>query len=89
MSEGLDLELIGKSVRKSRVERGIKNLEEFADRVAERGVKRPSTAKLSRIETGEQPVPMDILPALSDVTGISTRDLRPDLANLMDREGIQ
>lgn len=75
----LNLKQIGEFVRKSRVDRGIKSLEELADRVVEKGGARPSTAKLSRIETGIQPVPTDILPALSKVVGIPTNELRPDL----------
>lgn len=73
----------GERVRACRV--GAKlNLEEFADRIRDLGFDRPSTAKLSRIETGVQPVSLDILPALSELTGIPRRQLRPDLAERLN-----
>lgn len=56
------------------------SLDQLADRIKKLSRKRPSTAKLSRIETGIQPVPLDILEPLAKITGIPTRDLRPDLA---------
>lgn len=82
MSEALDLKSIGDRVRKSRVARGMKNLEDFADRVADLTTQRPSVAKLSRIETGIQPVPRDILSAVAEITEISKSELRPDLAEM-------
>lgn len=59
------------------------SLEGLADRIAGEGCERPSTAKLSRIETGVQPVPTDVLPVRAKLTGIPKRDLRPDLAEVM------
>jgi hypothetical protein len=55
-------------------------LDKLADRIAEEGCERPSTAKLSRIETGKQPVATDILDPLEKITGIPAKELRPDLA---------
>ncbi len=45
------------------------------------GVKRGTVA---RWETGVRQIDTDLLPAISEKTGISTRDLRPDLAELLD-----
>lgn len=61
------------------------SLEEACALFSERGYPPPSTAKLSRIER-EQAVPVEMLAALSVVTGIPARDLRPDLAALFDGE---
>lgn len=82
MSAVLDLKKIGNDVRVARVARGFTSLERFADRVGELAENRPSVAKLSRIETGEQPVPADILPAVAAITEIAPEALRPDLAKL-------
>lgn len=57
------------------------SLDRLCDAIGEQTGKRPSTAKLSRIETG-QPTPRDILPALSRITGLSFDELRPDLVAL-------
>jgi transcriptional regulator with XRE-family HTH domain len=78
--------VIGARVRNAREQLGIKSLEKFADRIGEKGGERPSTAKLSRIETGVQPVPLDILEPLSELTKIPARDLRPDLAKLLEEK---
>ena len=78
----LSLKAIGARVRHSRVERGY-SLERLADQLAKSAGSRPSTAKLSRIETGLQPVPTDILSGLSELTGIPKSELRPDLVALM------
>jgi len=59
------------------------SLKRLADRVAESGVKRPSEAKLSRIENG-QPCPVDLLPALEKVTGVPAKEIRPDLAKVFE-----
>ncbi|MBN8960542.1 MAG: helix-turn-helix transcriptional regulator [Rhizobiales bacterium] len=61
------------------------SLEEACALFVERGYQPPSTAKLSRIERG-QPVPVEMLAALSALTGIPARELRPDLAALFDAE---
>ena len=47
-----------------------------------------SKATLSRIENWKQPIPEELLGKLSDVTGISPRELRPDLAQLLDKEPV-
>lgn len=62
------------------------SLDVLADRIARSGCIRPSIAKLSRIETGVQPVTIDILEGLAKVTGISAHKLRPDLAAKFSRE---
>lgn len=76
----INLKRIGKIVRDSRIDRGIESLDQLADRIAVFGVEKPSLAKLSRIETGIQPVPIDILPALAAIIGVPASRLRPDLA---------
>ena len=42
-----------------------------------------SKATLSRIENWKQPVPHELVPDLSAATGISARELRPDLVELL------
>jgi hypothetical protein len=61
------------------------SLEEACELFSQRGLAKPSTAKLSRIER-EQAVPTEMLSDLVVVTGIPARDLRPDLAELFDPE---
>lgn len=61
-------------------ERSDLTLDQLADRIAALTGFRPSKAKLSRIETGEQPVSADIIPALRTITGLGLEELRPDLA---------
>lgn len=75
---------IGDTIRKSRRQRGIASLDELANRLSVFGCDKPSTAKLSRIESGIQAVPLDILPALAAVTGIPAARLRPDLAAMLE-----
>lgn len=58
------------------------SLQRLAEMLAERTGETPSEAKLSRIENNHQPVALDILSPLSEITGIPARDLRPDLAAL-------
>lgn len=60
------------------------SLDGLADRIKRLSRKRPSVAKLSRIETGKQPVPLDIIKPLEKITGIPARQLRPDLAKLLE-----
>lgn len=62
------------------------SLDGLADRISKLGCDRPSIAKLSRIETGLQPVAMDILDGLAKVTGIPARELRPDIAAKFGRQ---
>jgi hypothetical protein len=70
-----------------RTARGERSLDAFADLIQREGAPRPSIAKLSRIETGVQPVPVDVLPAISKITGIPPRELRPDLAEMFRGRG--
>ena len=61
------------------------SLDDLAERIKAAGCRRPpSAAKLSRIETGLQPVTLDILPFLAKATRISARALRPDVWALFD-----
>jgi len=76
----------GARVRAFRDERDI-SLDEMADMIAAEGVKRPSAAKLSRIER-IQPIALDILPAISKITGIPREELRPELAEVL-RERLE
>lgn len=59
--------------------RGTRSLEEACDLFPAKGFPRPSIAKLSRIER-DQKVPIDDLAAISAITGIPAKELRPDLA---------
>lgn len=79
MSEALT---IGQAIRAYRAREGL-SLDKLADRIADEGGERPSAAKLSRIETGKQPVATDILKSLEKITGMAARELRPDLADLL------
>lgn len=74
---------IGAAIRAFRASAGL-SLEGLADKIAGEGAERPSTAKLSRIETGKQPVTTDILDALKKITDIPAKDLRPDLAKYFE-----
>lgn len=65
------------------------SLDDLADRIAGEGCGRPSTAKLSRIETGKQPVTPDILAALEKIIGVPAKELRPDLAKHFLEEAAQ
>lgn len=60
------------------------SLDDLADKLKRLTRKRPSTAKLSRIETGKQPVPQDIIQPLAKITGIPAKELRPDLAAMFE-----
>lgn len=59
------------------------NLEEACEKFAEAGFEKPSTAKLSRIER-DQDVPIDMIPALKAVTGLTAQQLCPEVAKLFD-----
>ena len=48
------------------------------------GVSKPT---VSRWETGERRVDIDLIPKISEVTGISPAELRPDLASLFRSVG--
>jgi transcriptional regulator with XRE-family HTH domain len=70
----------GARVRAFREDAGL-TLDDLADQLKRAGSKRrPSTAKLSRIENGLQPIPTDILAPLAKITRIPVGILRPDLA---------
>lgn len=60
------------------------SLDDLADKVKKLTRKRPSTAKLSRIETNKQPVPVELVGPLSQITEIPKGELRPDLAKLFE-----
>jgi transcriptional regulator with XRE-family HTH domain len=77
----------GSRIRAFRGKEPKMTLDELAEKIGEFGCPKPSAAKLSRIESCKQPVPSDILPALSQITGISRRDLRPDLVELLSENG--
>jgi hypothetical protein len=47
------------------------------------GIKRPSAAKLSRIER-DQDIPVEMIPAIEAITGIPAKEQRPDLAKIFD-----
>lgn len=57
------------------------SLEKVCGLLEEQGLKRPSEAKLSRIER-DQNIPLDMLPAFEAITGIPAKELRPDVAKL-------
>lgn len=77
----------GDRIRDFRSRNKDMTLDELCDRLAKHLSERPSKAKLSRIETSEQPVPDELIPALVKVTDIPAVDLlKPELAKLV-REG--
>lgn len=45
-----------------------------------------SSVTVSRWETGARKVDLPLLSVVSEVTGIAKRDLRPDLAHLLEAE---
>lgn len=51
--------------------------------IEQRGLERPSEAKLSRIER-DQDIPPEMLPAFEAITGIPAKEFRPDLAKIFD-----
>ena len=57
------------------------SLDEVCDQLAGQGLKRPSVAKISRIECGQN-VPLDMLPAYEAITGLPAKEIRPDVAKL-------
>lgn len=69
-------------------ERAGISLEKMADLIESEGLKRPSTAKLSRIENGQR-CPPDLLPALQKIIGVPAKELRPDLAKVFLEEVTQ
>lgn len=82
----------GERIRAFRLGRpqGEKSLEWLASEISKiTGRAAPSKAKISRLETGEQPVPLDVLPALEKITGIPAAELRPDLAAIFETQGAE
>lgn len=71
-------------IRKWRVEQKL-SLDAVCDLLKEQGLQRPSIAKVSRIEWGLQNVPLDMVPALSAITGFPAKEIRPDLAEKFKR----
>lgn len=59
-------------------------LEDLADLIERRTDERPSSAKLSRIENGKQPVPTELVEPLSRIIRCPAADLRPDLAAIFE-----
>lgn len=72
------------AIRKWRKEAGL-SLEEACDRFEQQGFKRPSTAKLSRIENG-QDVPPDMVAEFQAVTGLMPSEISPKLAKIFAAE---
>lgn len=58
------------------------SLEEACNKFTAHDFRRPSTAKLSRIETGEQPVPIEMIPQFEIVTGMTAKEICPDIAKI-------
>lgn len=64
------------------------SLEHVCDLFERAGFDKPSTAKLSRIER-DQDIPVEMIPAIEAITGISAKEQRPDLAKIFDAEPAQ
>lgn len=79
----------GARIRDFRERNRDMTLDELCDKLAKHLPERPSKAKLSRIETGEQGIPEDLIPALVKVTEIPAVDLlSPEIAKLV-REAVE
>lgn len=78
-----------KSLLRKWRERQKLSLEDVCDRLAEQGIKRPSAAKLSRIECERQSIPLDMVPALEAITAIPAKDLLPMIAKIFEGEVTQ
>lgn len=59
------------------------SLDHVCDLIRDRGLERPSAAKLSRIER-DQNIPPEMIPAIEAITDIPAKELRPDLARIFD-----
>jgi hypothetical protein len=59
------------------------SLDHVCSLIEKHGHKRPSEAKLSRIER-DQDIPPDLLPALEAITGIPAKELHPELAKIFE-----
>jgi hypothetical protein len=69
-------------IRKWRVGAEL-SLEQACDKFVEHGYDRPSTAKLSRIETG-QAVPVDMIEQFAAITGLSAKEISPKIAKIFE-----
>lgn len=79
----------GERIRRFRLEQK-KSLDWLAKEIAGiTGGATPSKAKISRLETGEQPIPLDVIPAIEKLTGIPAAELRPDLAAIFETQGAE
>jgi transcriptional regulator with XRE-family HTH domain len=72
-----------KTIRSWRTQRKL-SLERVCELIESNGFKRPSTAKLSRIER-DQEIPLDMLPAFEAIMSIPAKELRPDLAEKFEK----
>ncbi len=61
------------------------SLDEVCDLIKERGLPRPSAAKLSRIER-DQEIPLEMVPAIEAITGIPAKEQRPEIAKIFAKE---
>jgi transcriptional regulator with XRE-family HTH domain len=59
------------------------SLDHVCDLIKDRGLGRPSAAKLSRIER-KQNIPSEMVPIIAAITDIPAKELRPDLAKIFD-----
>lgn len=64
------------------------SLDQVCDLIEARGIRRPSAAKLSRIER-DQNIPTKMIPAIEAITGIPAKEQRPDLAKIFQNEAAQ
>lgn len=72
-------------LRRWRLECGL-SLDDLADKIEKRGVKRPSKAKLSRFERGGF-VDINIVPHVRAITGLTSEQICPQITDqLVDRE---
>lgn len=69
-------------IRKWRVDAKL-SLEAACDLFAAHNFEKPSTAKLSRIETG-QAVPIDMIEQFVAVTGLSAKEISPKVAKIFE-----
>jgi transcriptional regulator with XRE-family HTH domain len=75
-------EEISSPLRKWRNDQGY-SLDQVCDMIKQHGLERPSAAKLSRIER-DQVIPVEMIPVIEAITGISAKEQRPDLAKIFD-----
>jgi transcriptional regulator with XRE-family HTH domain len=63
------------------------SLDYVCDLLEQQGMERPSAAKLSRIER-DQDIPIEMIPAIEAITGLSAKQQRPDLAKIFDETEV-